>query len=122
MRAAMDISSDLAELAPVREAVVDHAAAWGATVDRHVLALLVTEVLANAMEHGAPPIAVSVDWDERRLRVEISDASLAQPVRRRPSLRDADGRGIWLVDHNASAWGVEQLPGGKTVWFELRRP
>lgn len=122
MRTAMDISSDLAELAPVREAIVDRAAAWGATVDRHVLALLVTEVLANAMEHGAPPIAVSVDWDERRLRVEISDASHAQPVRRQPSLRDADGRGIWLVDHNASAWGVEQRSGGKTVWFELRRP
>lgn len=114
------MGADLAQLGPVRNAIVDHAVTWGVPVDRSVLALLVSEVLANAMEHGSPPIVAAVDWDDRRLRVEISDSSADAPVQRRPALSDAGGRGIWLVDHNASAWGVEWTPGGKSVWFELR--
>ena len=119
-RTAMDVDADLAQLAPVRNAIVGHALDWGAPVDRSILALLVSEVLANAMEHGSPPIVAAVDWDDRRLRVEISDASDAAPVQRRPDVRDPGGRGIWLVDRNASAWGVDWSPEGKSVWFELR--
>ena len=37
-----------------------------------------------------------------------------------PSAGDADGRGVWLVDRDATAWGVEARDRGKAVWFELR--
>lgn len=118
-RSVIGVDGGLAQLASVRSAVVARAGAWGAPIDESVLALLVSEVLANALEHGEPPITVTVDWDEHRLRVSITDASPAVPVHRRPSVGDRDGRGIWLVDHQASAWGVERAPEGKTVWFEL---
>lgn len=118
-RSVIRVSPDLSELAPVRHALVHRAAEWEAPVDRAVLALLISEVLANAIEHGDPPIDVVVSWSVGRLRVEVSDASSDVPVRRRPSLHDGSGRGIWLVDRNASAWGVEARTGGKTVWFEL---
>lgn len=118
-RSVIRVSPDLSELASVRHALVHRAAEWEAPVDRAVLALLISEVLANAIEHGDPPIDVAVTWAVGRLRVEVSDASSAVPVRRRPSLHDGSGRGIWLVDRNASAWGVEERAGGKTVWFEL---
>lgn len=118
-RSVIDVDGGLAQLATIRRAVVAFACAWRAPIDESVLALLVSEVLANAMEHGEPPITVTVDWDEHRLRVSISDASSATPIHRRPSVGDGDGRGIWLVDRQASAWGVEQAPKGKTVWFEL---
>lgn len=120
MREVVDVRCDLADLGPVRNAIVDHAVAWGVPVDPPLLALLVGEVVANAMEHGEPPIMVVVDWDEHRLRVEVSDASAETPVRRTPSDDDADGRGIWLVDRDATAWGVEGRDHGKAVWFELR--
>jgi hypothetical protein len=29
------------------------------------------------------------------------------------------GRGLLLVDRISQRWGVEQLPTGKTVWFEI---
>lgn len=120
VRAAMDVGSDLAHLAAVRESIVDQATAWGVPTEGGVLALLVSELLANAIEHGAPPIKVALDWDDRRLRVEIRDASTEVPVHRVPAVGDPDGRGIWLVDRNASDWGIERLPDGKAVWFELR--
>ena len=122
MRAAMDVPSDLADLGTARWAIVDQVLSWGAPVDPAVLALLVSEVVANAVEHGSPPIVASLDWDGARLRVEVRDCALALPVRRQPGHDDDGGRGIWLVDRNASAWGVEQVDGGKSVWFELRGP
>lgn len=120
MREVVDVRCDLADLALARNAIVDRAISWGVPVDPNVLALLVGEVVANAMEHGRPPIVAIVDWDEHRLRVEVSDASAESPVRRTPSAGDADGRGIWLVDRDATAWGVEGRDHGKSVWFELR--
>jgi anti-sigma regulatory factor (Ser/Thr protein kinase) len=120
VQATLEVAGDLAELAPMRTAVVGLVPAWGAAVDRSVLELLVSEVLANAMEHGAPPITVLTRWDGNGLRVAVGDASPDVPVHREPSLADAEGRGVWLVDRHASAWGVDCHEGGKTVWFELR--
>lgn len=115
----MAVPSDLADLAPARGAIVEQVLAWGAPVDPGVLALLVGEIVANAVEHGAPPIVASVDWDGSRVRVEVRDGGTAMPVQRHPALGDDAGRGIWLVDRNASAWGVEPEGAGKSVWFEL---
>jgi hypothetical protein len=36
-----------------------------------------------------------------------------------PREDDEGGRGLWLVDRLASAWGTERGRRGKTVWFEL---
>ena len=120
MRVAFEVGSELSALAVAREAVVRQASAWGAPVDIEVFGLLVNEVLANAIEHGAPPIGAAVELDADRLRAEVHDSSPAMPVQRRPSAGDLDGRGVWLVDRGASAWGVERLAIGKCVWFELR--
>ena len=29
------------------------------------------------------------------------------------------GRGVWLVESLAVGWGVDPLPDGKRVWFEV---
>ena len=120
MRVAFEVGSELSALAVAREAVVRQASAWGAPVDIEVFRLLVNEVLANAIEHGAPPIGASVGLAAGGLRVEVHDSSLVMPIHRQPSAGDLDGRGVWLVDRVASAWGVERLAIGKFVWFELR--
>lgn len=117
--ATIDVSSDLADLAPARAAIVERVAGWAAPVDPDVLALLVGEVVANAVEHGAPPIQVCVDWDGSRVRVEVHDGGTALPVHHQPVAGDDGGRGIWLVDHEAGTWGVSEETSGKSVWFEL---
>jgi anti-sigma regulatory factor (Ser/Thr protein kinase) len=94
-------------------------------IGRHDLtdagALLTSEVVTNAVLHGAPPLRVSVEPGEGRVRVVVTDGGGG-----RPELGEADpsalhGRGIHLVDSVAERWGVEELPEGtgKSVWFDL---
>jgi serine phosphatase RsbU (regulator of sigma subunit)/anti-sigma regulatory factor (Ser/Thr protein kinase) len=83
-------------------------------------ALIAAELLANALQHGLPPVTVCVSADPSGVRVDVQDGSPRLPMRLSPSTTNMTGRGLALVDALASRWGVERLPdGGKTVWCEL---
>ncbi|HUF32405.1 MAG TPA: ATP-binding protein [Acidimicrobiales bacterium] len=116
---AFGVPADLAALEAVRRRLVDVAHRLGASVDDEHLSLLATELMVNAMEHGLPPVAVRVRWDGHRLRVEVEDACCRAPELRCPAPHDVGGRGLWLIDQMASAWGVTLAPSCKVVWFEL---
>ncbi|WP_079125467.1 ATP-binding protein [Streptomyces lushanensis] len=89
--------------------------------------LLVTdELFANAVQHGShdasDTVTVRVQWSDRTLRVEVSDASSTPPCLRDASLLDLRGRGLPLVEALSETWGVDIAPHGqkgKTVWFTL---
>ena len=81
--------------------------------------LLVSELVTNAIMHARTDVELRVVTGRARLRVEVSDGSLAQPVRRRRTALVATGRGLGMVESLASRWGVQQTRRGKTVWFEL---
>ena len=104
-----------------RQFVTDQISAVGATADlASDCALIAAELLANALQHGAPPVQVCVSADTTAIRVEVEDGSSRLPMRLSPSTTNMTGRGLALVDALASRWGVERLPdGGKTVWCEL---
>jgi serine phosphatase RsbU (regulator of sigma subunit)/anti-sigma regulatory factor (Ser/Thr protein kinase) len=98
--------------AQVRQRVADH------LLDD--AALVAAELLANAGQHGAAPIAVCVSGDGSRLRIEVRDASPRSPVRPSPSLSNMTGRGLSLVEAVTARWGVDREPsGGKVVWAEF---
>lgn len=83
-------------------------------------ALVAAELLANALQHGAPPVLIGVEARPGRVRLEISDASPRWPVV--APLNDANmtGRGFVLVDAVSTSWGVHrEVHGGKTIWCEL---
>ncbi|MFD4785853.1 ATP-binding protein [Streptomyces sp. NPDC058459] len=87
------------------------------------LALIVSELVTNAVLHGktAPGRQVEVTLDHRagRVRVEVRDTGEGMP-RRRPRVPLAvSGRGIEIVDALSEAWGVTEQVVGKTVWAEL---
>ena len=91
----------------------------GASSRRDDAELLTSELVANAVLHARTAFRVAVDVDDRRLRVEVHDASSGTPVRRRPDARATGGRGVLIVDAVADRWGVDPDVDGKVVWFEL---
>lgn len=81
--------------------------------------LMVSELTTNAVVHASSAFAVTVCWNERRLRVEVADSSEAAPRLQPPTLTEANGRGLFIVQALAHSWGVEPVGDGKVVWFEL---
>ncbi|MGV9352913.1 ATP-binding protein [Streptomyces misionensis] len=86
--------------------------------------LCATELLTNVVEHvgeGTPVRIRVLDAAEPgRVRVEVTDPDpRAVPTVRSAAETAECGRGLVLVSALADRWGVEQGPGGKTVWCEL---
>jgi len=106
-----------------RRAVQDWAGERGATVaDQHVLALLTTEVVSNAVRHGPPDgeVEVAAVQERGQFVVRVGDASGELPILRRQPPEAVGGRGVQIIDHLATDWGVERCRGGKVVWFRVR--
>lgn len=83
-------------------------------------ALIVTELLTNAVLHGEPPVTLRVRHLDDRVRVEVEDTGRNMPVTVRHSTEAMTGRGLPLVAALSATWGVvPNGTGGKAVWAEL---
>jgi anti-sigma regulatory factor (Ser/Thr protein kinase) len=90
-------------------------------------ALVITELLSNAIRHAAPlPGAlVRATWtlDSDAVRVAVSDAGdgplphVAEPAPGAPG-----GRGLGIVETLSDHWGVQRDHGETTVWALLSAP
>ena len=87
-----------------------------------VVALLTSELVTNAILHAHSEIELSVSLKPDVVRIDVVDNSNAMPTPRHAADEDTSGRGLGLVEALATAWGVDERPGGKSVWFELPRP
>jgi two-component sensor histidine kinase len=82
------------------------------------LELVVSELVANAVLHGAEPIELALDERDSTIRVEVSDANPALPPP--PGSRDAHAFGLRVVEHLVRRAGAQpHADDGKTVWAEL---
>jgi anti-sigma regulatory factor (Ser/Thr protein kinase) len=95
---------------------------WNAAQDLDDAALLVTELVANVVDHvgGDASFTLELSLSDEWLRVAVVDASPAWPVVRELDLDSPRGRGLRMVEAIADRWGCEDHRGGKRVWFELR--
>jgi len=86
------------------------------------LLLVVTELVANAYEHGAPPRALRLERsnDAGHVVIEVDDAAPTAPVLGRSRLGANRGRGLTIVAGGVERWGVRALRAGKTVWARLQ--
>lgn len=90
--------------------------------DQHLddAVLLTSELMSNAVLHARTDVRLTVrSQEDGTLRVEVADENPRLPISVAPPDEAQSGRGLWLVETLATAWGVERLPEGKTVWFEL---
>lgn len=97
---------------------------WRFPADLHDLGVLATsELVANSLQHGTPPMRLRLRRTDRRLIVEVTDSDDHLPRRRRAEPGDESGRGIAIVATIASGWGSRRTPGGgKAVWCEFVLP
>jgi anti-sigma regulatory factor (Ser/Thr protein kinase) len=82
--------------------------------------LVVSELVTNAVQHGSGPVHVRI-VDGASVRIEVTDARPVERLEARdPDPDDPRGRGLFLVEALADAWGVADAPnGGKVVWAEF---
>ncbi|MBB4887497.1 ATP-binding SpoIIE family protein phosphatase [Streptomyces netropsis] len=85
--------------------------------------LAASELVANSLQHGTPPMRLRMRRTDRRLIIEVTDGDDHLPRRRRAEPADEAGRGISIVATIASSWGSRRTPGGgKAVWCEFALP
>jgi anti-sigma regulatory factor (Ser/Thr protein kinase) len=83
-------------------------------------ALLVSELVTNAIRYGGSRAVLEATAPGGLLRVAVRDDNPDLPVvGHHPDLTAEGGRGLLLVSTLADDWGVESSDGGKAVWFEL---
>ena len=96
---------------------------FGAELDQAELdtaKLLASELVNNAVLHGRGTIALRVQLDAGRLRVDVIDGGSGFERKAQDGKLDGfAGRGLHIVDAAASRWGVHE--GSAHVWVELER-
>ncbi|RCG24078.1 ATP-binding protein [Streptomyces diacarni] len=80
--------------------------------------LAVSELLANALEHGDGDIEARVLRVLDEVRIEVTDDNPEPAQLRCPDVDDLSGRGLLLVAALAQSWGVSR--DGRTTWCSFR--
>ncbi|GAA2260138.1 hypothetical protein GCM10010145_32210 [Streptomyces ruber] len=113
------VPADPAAVARTRGQVLDRMALWGLREAAFTAELVVSELVTNAIRHGAPPIQLRLVHDDTTLICEVSDSSGTAPHLRRAMTFDEGGRGLLLVARLTRRWGSRHTADGKTIWAEL---
>jgi anti-sigma regulatory factor (Ser/Thr protein kinase) len=81
--------------------------------------LVASEVVTNAVEHGAGQVRVRLLRRGRRIRIEVQDDSPRPPVLLALGRTAERGRGLHIIAELAERWGSRRTAAGKIVWAEL---
>lgn len=119
--ASIDLPPTAPSITAARRLVRDLMAVWAAPHDREDVALLVTELVANVVDHvhGEDDLVLELSLSDTWLRIAVVDGSSIRPVVQALSHERPRGRGMRMVEAIADRWGVEDHEGGKRVWFDL---
>jgi anti-sigma regulatory factor (Ser/Thr protein kinase) len=119
--ATWDIPADPAMVARARKLAAGQERRWGLASAEYTTELVVSELVTNAIQHGAPPVQLRLIRDHT-LICEVTDASSTAPHLRRSRTLDEDGRGLLLVCDLTHSWGTRHTTSGKTIWCQQALP
>jgi anti-sigma regulatory factor (Ser/Thr protein kinase) len=86
------------------------------------IVLVTSELVTNAVEHGGGRCRFEVVGEGSAVTLRVYDPSADRPTPRAPQEPTPRGRGLWLVERLASAWGSELYGDGKCVWARFDLP
>lgn len=113
----LTLPRDRAAAAAARRAIAD-VELPASEETRLALALLVTELINNAVLHGCgPEVRVAIALAGDRVRVEVTDDGNGFDPAQRAEREDPGGWGLAIVENISADWGMYR--GSTNVWFEL---
>ncbi|MFI0483991.1 SpoIIE family protein phosphatase [Actinomadura sp. 9N215] len=119
--AAWELDPDPSTVPWVRAEVGAKLAEWELEPLTDTVQLLVSELVTNALVHGAGAIGLRV-IKGLSLLCEVYDDGADLPRLRHAEATDETGRGLQLVAHLSARWGTHRAEPGKVVWFEHDLP
>jgi hypothetical protein len=123
-RMILRLDSGFDTLSPVTHAVVEACAAWELPSLSRLGCAVLTELVANAIEHAGSRVDVAITRHRLGLRLTVQDRnprfpSLTRAVAREPGDPEGRGRGLRVVHTATTAWGALPSRDGKIVWAVL---
>ena len=130
----MVVSTDVNEVASMRVPAllssarlgrqwsVERARSYGASeTTLHVVELLTSEVVTNAVKYGHVTRTIDLDMEctLHALTVSVSDDNPDPPVLLEPGVGQVGGQGMRVVERLARSWGWLPTRRGKSVWFTV---
>jgi anti-anti-sigma regulatory factor len=124
-RVSMSLAPTLAAPATAREMVDAACRSWHIEHVGESAMLVVSELVSNAVKHAGTDMHLTAVLRANHLHLTVRDGSPHPPVATGFDVDDAlpmpeDGRGLYLINIYATAWGSIPTNGGKTVWATLR--
>ena len=119
--ASFDLPPSVASVPAARRLVRELLVVWDVPHDHEDAGLLVTELVANVVDHvrGEADLTLELSLSDTWLRIAVVDGSAIRPVVQELSHERPRGRGLRLVEAIADRWGAEDHKGGKRVWFDM---
>jgi anti-sigma regulatory factor (Ser/Thr protein kinase) len=115
----LDLAPSPASVGEARRFTVATLRRWGRDDLTTSAALLVSELVTNAILHARTMIQLCLVHRDEVVRVEVRDGSSIRPAVRDHGLDATTGRGLALVSLLAASWGVDLVASGKVVWAQL---
>jgi GAF domain-containing protein/anti-sigma regulatory factor (Ser/Thr protein kinase) len=115
----LPIGDDYADVATARRWAVEQLELRGLEALSDSVALVVSELVTNAMRYGSTPRSLQLRRGPHGVLIEVADADRSLPRLRQAALDDEGGRGLLLVDSIVSGWSIRPAGVGKVVWVEL---
>jgi anti-sigma regulatory factor (Ser/Thr protein kinase) len=84
-------------------------------------ALVVSELVTNALRHGAGTVVLRASLVDGYFNIAVTDSGDALPHQLPIDAERIGGLGLHIIERVSSERGVAPFPGGKTVWAVLQR-
>lgn len=117
--ATMRLGPDARDVALARRFVADRCVEWDRPSIAYDAAVVVSELVSNALVHVQSSCELTVGLRGDVLRIDVVDHGGGMPDLQNATPHDEHGRGLLLVSMLCTAWGSEPRDDGKSVWAEL---